>query len=92
MYQIQATSTFKKELKKAAKRKLDLKLIEKVIGLLAKDDTPLAAEYRDHSLKGHFEGFRECHIQPDWLLVYKKNAGTLILHLSRTGTHSDLFK
>lgn len=90
-YKIKPTSTFKKELKLSQKRHLDLTELEKVIDLLAKDDTPLPEEYKDHDLHGNYKEFRECHILNDWLLVYKKSEATLYLYLSRVGTHSDLF-
>ena len=64
--------------------------IKKVIIALAGGET-LEAKYRDHALTGDYSGFRECHIQPDWLLIYQINGDRLILFLARTGTHSDLF-
>jgi len=72
------------------KRGYDLDKLKTVIKLLA-DGTPLDSKYRDHLLTGNYGGYRECHIQPDWLLVYQINEGKLVLFLSRTGTHSDLF-
>ena len=67
-----------------------MKLLDKVITML-QNDIPLEEKYRDHELKGKYQGFRECHIQPDWLLVYRMENDLLVLTLARTGTHSDLF-
>ena len=65
-------------------------MLENVIRMLADGET-LPAKYRDHTLTGNYSGFRECHITPDWLLIYEVRESELILVLSRTGTHSDLF-
>ena len=72
------------------KRGYDLKLLEKVISILVQG-TPLPSLYKDHPLKSNWEGYRECHIQSDWLLIYKYQNEQLILSLVATGTHSDLF-
>ena len=77
-------------MKKLKKRKYDLKLLAKIINKLS-DSEVLSEKYRDHYLTGDYKGFRECHIQPDWLLIYKIEKNILVLTLSRTGTHSDLF-
>ena len=90
MLDIVLSNRFKKDLKLAAKRGYDLDLLDAVVTYLA-ERRPLAEKYRDHELTGNYSGFRECHIQPDWLLVYRVEADELILFLSRTGTHSDLF-
>lgn len=79
----------KKELEKQKKRGKDLKKFTKVLDLLA-TGKPLPECYKDHNLIGNFEGCRECHIEPDWLLIYTKEKNTIILE--RTGSHSDLFK
>ena len=55
------------------------------------NEQPLPEKYKDHALTGDWKGFRECHIQPDWLLIYEINNNELILYLTRTGSHSDLF-
>mgnify|MGYP005898233069 FL=1 len=89
-YELILTGKFKKSLKLAKKRGLELKLLDKVITML-QNDIPLEEKYRDHELKGKYQGFRECHIQPDWLLIYRIENDILVLTLSRTGTHSDLF-
>ena len=89
-YELILTGKFKKGLKLAKKRGLDLKLLDKVITML-QNDIPLEEKYRDHELKGKYQGFRECHIQPDWLLIYLKENEVLTLTLVDTGTHADLF-
>ena len=88
--QVVWTSQFKKDYKQAVKRGLNIELLDNAIRLLAKDGA-LPTEYRDHALSNNWKGFRECHIAPDWLLIYAIQNGTLTLTLSRTGTHSDLF-
>lgn len=90
MLEIVLSNRFKKDLKMAKKRGYDLNLLNDVVEKLARQE-PLPKKNRDHSLTGDFIGFRECHIQPDWLLIYRVNDEELILFLSRTGTHSDLF-
>lgn len=84
------TSRFKKDYKLCMKRHLDMDLIDDVIRILARGET-LPAVYKDHALSGDWSGHRECHIQPDWLLVYRIEDDVLVLTLARTGTHSDLF-
>lgn len=89
-YTIKRTSQFKKSYKLAVKRGLDVSLLEDVINKL-KDNIPLEEKHHDHQLTGNMNLFRECHIQPDWLLVYLKQDSVLTLTLVNTGTHSDLF-
>ena len=89
-YEIKYTSHFKKDYKLAQKRGLDISALEKVIEMLA-DGQTLPEEYHDHQLVGNYNGCRECHIAPDWLLIYKIFEDVLVLELSRTGSHSDLF-
>ena len=89
-YELILTGKFKKSLKLAKKRGLDLKLLDKVITML-QNDIPLEEKYRDHELKGKYQGFMECHIQPDWLLIYLKENNVLTLTLVDTGKHADLF-
>ena len=84
------TNRFKKDYRLAIKRGLDIELLDNVIRLLSKSK-PLPIQYSDHPLSGDFEGFRECHIKPNWLLIYAIENNNLVLTLSRTGTHSDLF-
>ena len=89
-YEILMTSRFRKDLKRIAKQPdRDLRLLEDVVQMLA-DDILLPERYYDHPLHGNKKGFRECHIQPDWLLIYAKDEKHLYLYLSRTGSHSDL--
>ena len=88
--EVQWTTKFKKDYKKLIKRRLDISKLDKVVTDLA-NRIQLEAKYQDHPLSGNYEGFRECHIQPDWLLIYTIIESKLILTLSRTGTHSDLF-
>ena len=89
-YKIISTTQFKKDYKLAIKRNFNTSLLKKVIELLANGEE-LPPKYKDHILSGNYENYRECHIKPDWLLIYKINNNTLILTLFRTGTHSDLF-
>ncbi len=90
-YGLKPTTKFKKDYKLAKKRGLDMRLLEYVIDELLLGHT-LDAKYLDHPLHGDYEGFNECHIQPDWLLIYGKDKENLILTAVRTGTHTDLFK
>lgn len=90
MLDIILSNQFKKDLKLASKRNYNLDLLDEIVNLLANRE-PLPTKNRDHALTGNYSGFRECHIQPDWLLVYRINEDELFLFLSRTGTHSDLF-
>lgn len=90
MLELVTTGQFRKDYKRLKKRGYDMKLLEEVIDLL-QNEQPLDDHYRDHGLIGNYMGFRECHILPDWLLVYAADKEKLILTASRTGTHSDLF-
>lgn len=90
MLRIVPSNKFKKDLKLAVKRGYDIKLLENVVNRLANEE-PLDPKYKDHTLSGDYSGFRECHITPDWLLVYQVINDELVLFLSRAGTHSDLF-
>ena len=92
MYKIWSSPKFKKDLRRIAKRGYDTDRLQEAIDLLASGEL-MPKRYKDHALQGNWVGFRECHISADWLLVYKKiNSDKLILALSRTGTHVDLFK
>lgn len=84
------TTQFKKDYKLALKRHLDIALLDDVIRCLARGDI-LPEKQKDHALTGDWTGHRECHILPDWLLVYRVEDDVLVLTLTRTGTHSDLF-
>ena len=88
--EVKYSSKFKKGLKLAAKRNLDISLLENVVEKL-KNRIPLEEKYKDHQLKGKMSKYRECHIHPDWLLVYLIEEDILVLTLIDTGTHSDLF-
>lgn len=90
MLTIRYQNAFKKDYKRVVKRGYHIPLLETVIGMLAAGET-LPPKYKDHPLTGDHTGCRECHITPDWLLIYEINGGELILYLTRTGTHSDLF-
>lgn len=89
-YDVRMSTRFKKDMKLVQKRGYDQRLIFEVIELLA-NGMKLDEKYKDHLLIGDYGGFRECHITPDWLLVYQYREQELLLLLSRTGTHSDLF-
>ena len=91
MLTIVRSNRFMKDLKTAQKRGLDLNILDDVITKLANQEV-LEPKYKDHSLTGVFQGFRECHVKPDWLLIYCVEDEELELFLLRTGTHSDLFK
>ena len=84
------TTKFKRDYKLAMKRHLDIELLDDIIRMLSRGET-LPEKNKDHELSGNWAGFRECHIQPDWLLVYRIEDDVLVLTLVRTGTHSDLF-
>ncbi len=90
MYKIIPTTRFKKDLKLAIKRGYNIDLLENIVDKLA-NGQKLPEMNRDHSLHGDYTGCRECHIAPDWLLIYEIFEEELILYLIRTGTHSDLF-
>ena len=90
MLTLVTTSQFRKDYKRIKKRGYDLSRLERVIDTLL-EEKPLDKQFRDHPLTGNYAGFRECHIQPDWLLVYEQDDKDLYLYLIRTGTHSDLF-
>ena len=90
MLKIVASNNFKKDLKLAIKRGLDLNILNTVVYALATVQK-LEAKYRDHNLTGKYKDFRGCHIQPYWLLIYRINDSELELFLFRTGTHADLF-
>ena len=89
-YSIERTSQFKRDFKLAEKQGLDMNELAKVITILANGET-LPEKYRDHELQGNYKRHRECHIESDWLLVYRVERDELICTAVRTGTHSDLF-
>lgn len=90
MYSVSYTGQFKRSLKKCVKRGLDLKVFTDTLDILQQTGT-LPPEYKSHKLSGKYAGCWECHMQPDWLLVWKQNDTVLELLLVDTGTHSDLF-
>jgi len=90
MYKIRPSAKFQRDLKRIQKRGYDITLLKDVLNLLVNGKI-LPIKYKDHNLSGNFKGCRECHITPDWLLIYEISDDELILYLTRTGTHSDLF-
>ena len=90
-YEIIYTNQFKRDLKKAKKQNKNLDRLFEVVEKLANGEI-LEAKYRDHALTGNYKDSRECHIEPDWLLIYEIKNETLVLMLSRVGSHSELFK
>ena len=90
MYNIRPTTKFQKDLKRVKERGFGISLLTAVIKKLAAGE-PLPDKYRDHSLSGDYAQCRECHITSDWLLIYEVDGDELILYLTRTGSHSDLF-
>jgi len=89
-YTVKPTTKFQKDLKRIQKRGYDISLLTEIIKKLANGET-LPEKNRDHNLSGDYSSCRECHITPDWLLIYEINNGELISYLTRTGSHSDLF-
>ncbi|MBR6902993.1 MAG: type II toxin-antitoxin system YafQ family toxin [Clostridia bacterium] len=90
-YEVRFTNQFKKDIKLAKKQGKDIDKLFDVIGILANGEV-LDEKYRDHDLSGNFRGCRECHIEPDWLLIYEIDNNVLVLVLNRVGSHSELFK
>lgn len=88
MYKIKFTNVYKKSYKRIIKRGLDISLLDEVIDKL-RQGIPLEPKYKDHLLKGEFSGFHECHIKPDWLLIYLVEDDILTLTLVNTGSHTD---
>ena len=90
-YEVKFTNQFKKDFKLAKKQNKDLNKLFDVVNILAEGGI-LEAKYRDHDLSGEYKGTRECHVEPDWLLVYEIQNDVLVLILYRLGTHSELFE
>lgn len=90
-YEVRFTTRFKRDVKLAKKQHRNLDVLFDIVDTLAKGET-LDPKYHDHALSGNYHGTRECHIEPDWLLVYEKIEDVLVLMLSRLGTHAELFK
>ncbi len=89
-YTVKFTSAFKRGYKLMARRGYDMALLDKVIDTIRRGER-LGEKYRDHELTGKYRGFRECHVKPDWLLIYIIEDDVLVLTLTETGTHADLF-
>lgn len=89
-YEVRFTNQFKKDIKLAKKQGKNIDKLFSVVDILASGEA-LPAKYRDHDLSGDYRGCRECHIEPDWLLIYEIDNGLLILVLNRVGSHSELF-
>jgi mRNA interferase YafQ len=90
MIKVRYSARFKKDFKSVQKRGYDISLLKEIISILC-NEKPLPPKNDDHPLSGNYSGFRECHITPDWLLIYKIEKDILTLSLARTGTHSELF-
>lgn len=90
MYKIIVSHKYLRDLKRARKRGFDESKLNEVISILKEGDT-LPSKYKDHPLISNYKGYRECHITPDWLLIYSRDDSLKIVGLARTGTHSDLF-
>lgn len=89
-YRVKPTAKFQKDLKRIQKRSYDLTLLTSVVKKLSSGED-LSVKFRDHDLTGDYSKCRECHIAPDWLLIYERSDADALLYLIRTGTHSDLF-
>jgi mRNA interferase YafQ len=90
MYKLEFTNKFKKDIKLAKKRSLNMELLDIAVTKLV-EEGKLEEKYKPHILKGNYKGLWECHIQPDWLLIWEQNETIKLISLVRTGTHSDLF-
>ncbi len=91
MLELVTTGQFRKDYKRVKRRGYNMQLLEEILETLL-NQQPLATSCHDHALTGNYTGFRECHVSPDWLLIYSVNENQLILTASRTGGHSDLFQ
>jgi len=91
LLELRQTALFKKDVRRIAKRGVNMDLLDEVIVML-RERKPLPKKYRDHPLTGNWVGHRECHIQPDWLLIYRIDNKALILTATRTGTHNEILK
>jgi len=90
VYKIRVSNKFEKDFAKCVKRNYDLELLGKVLEILENSGS-LPRNYKSHILSGNYKGYWECHIKPDWLLIWKQDDMTKVIDLVRTGTHSDLF-
>lgn len=91
MLDVYFSGKFRRDYKRIQKQGKDVNLLLSVVDTLA-TEKPLERKYRDHAMSGDFIGHRECHIEPDWLLIYKVEQDALLLTLTRTGSHSELFR
>lgn len=89
MMDVRYSTKFKKDFNTCVKRRYDMVLLQQIIDIL-KIPEQLSPKNADHKLSGKYSGYRECHITPDWLLIYRQNGEELLLY--RTGTHADLFR
>lgn len=87
---IEYTAKFKKDYKRCRKQGRDMRVLEKILGMLMRQEV-LPTRYRDHELVGNYRGHRECHLAPDWLLIYRIDKDKVILTATRLGSHSELF-
>jgi len=90
VYTVKPTSKFRKDYKLMEKRNMDMSILDEVISMLALGKS-LPTSNRDHALQGNYAGHRSCHIQPDWVLIYRIQKNVLVLSLTRTGSHSDVY-
>ena len=90
LYRVVETKRYRKDLKRIHKRGCRIRKLDTVINILANGET-LPEQYSNHKLTGNYAGYEKCHIEPDWLLIYRKEKDALILVLTRTGSHNDLF-
>ena len=88
---LKQTSAFRKDLRRMLKRGADMGPLDDVVTMLLARE-PLPAKYKDHPLTGNWAGYRDCHIEPDWILIYRIEEDQLVLLATRTGSHADLFK
>ena len=91
MYKIKTSNKFEKDVVKCAKQNYNLDALEKVLSILEQTGK-LPAKYRPHKLSGNYKNYWECHVKPDWLIIWRQNNKTKVIELVRTGTHSELFK
>lgn len=91
MYSLEFTKQYLRDLKLSRKRNLDEEKLNQLIRILISGEK-IPAQYKDHILSGTFKGLNECHISPDWLLIYSRNKAIKLVTLIRTGSHSDFFK
>ena len=91
LLELKRTTQFKKDLRRMSNRGMNMGLLDEVI-ILLRGRKPLPVKYNDHPLTGNWSGYRDCHIQPDWLLIYRIDNNALILTATRTGIHSEIFQ